>query len=161
MADDRSDSMSRLASRERSKSEPESESEPESQSDPESASPSDDTGETTEGSQSATDAEASGHPTADSADSPPAESATDPRSVAVKDRGSSLFMYLPQSLGNNIDLACQSVNLTYQRESGEKLGKNRYLYPIVLMVGVDTAVELDYEEIVDLVERVDEIEDGH
>ncbi|WP_160135697.1 hypothetical protein [Halococcus salsus] len=157
--------MSRLASRERSKSEPESESEPESksdsQSDPESASPSDDTGESTEGSQSATDADASGHPTVDSADSSSTESATDSRSVAVKDRGSSLFMYLPQSLGNEIDLACQSVNLTYQQESGEKLGKNRYLYPIVLMVGVDTAVDLDYEEIVDLVERVDEIEDGH
>ena len=78
----------------------------------------------------------------------------------VKDRGSNLFMYLPQSLSNEVDLACQSVNLTYQRESGEKLGKNRYLYPIVLLVGIDASADLSYAEIQDLVERIDAMEDA-
>ncbi|GAA0459959.1 hypothetical protein MUK72_17825 (plasmid) [Halococcus dombrowskii] len=82
------------------------------------------------------------------------------RRVNVKDRESNLFMHLPESLANDVDLACQSVNLTYQSESGEKLGKNRYLYPIVLMVGADNAVDLSHEEIQDLVERVDGVEDG-
>ena len=152
MSDDRSDSMSRLASRERDKK-PE-----ESQSDSPSAM--EGTGETTDGSQSATDADAASHPSGDTAESELAENASEARSVSVKDRGSNLFMYLPQSLGNEVDLACQSVNLTYQQESGEKLGKNHYLYPIVLMVGVDAAFDLSAEEISDLVERVDEIEDG-
>lgn len=50
--------------------------------------------------------------------------------------------------------------MVYQRETGEKLGRNRYLYPIILMVGADNAVDLSYDEIQDLVERVDEIEDA-
>ena len=91
-------------------------------------------------------------------DSDTTENASERAAVNVKDRGSNLFMYLPQSLSNEVDLACQSVNLTYQRESGEKLGKNRYLYPIVLMVGIDAAVDLSYEEIRDLVERIDAME---
>lgn len=156
MSDDRSDSMSRLASRERDKKPEESQSESES----DSPSAMEGTGETTDGSQSATDADAASHPSGDTAESELAENASEARSVSVKDRGSNLFMYLPQSLGNEVDLACQSVNLTYQQESGEKLGKNHYLYPIVLMVGVDAAFDLSAEEISDLVERVDEIEDG-
>ena len=95
-----------------------------------------------------------------SSDSATAENASEPAAVTVKDRGSNLFMYLPQSLSNEVDLACQSVNLTYQRESGEKLGKNRYLYPIVLLVGIDAAVDLSYGEIQDLVERIDAMEDA-
>ena len=93
-------------------------------------------------------------------DSDTAENPSERTALTVKDRGSNLFMYLPQSLSNEVDLACQSVNLTYQRESGEKLGKNRYLYPIVLLVGIDTAVDLSYAEIQDLVERVDAMEDA-
>ena len=153
MSDDRNDSMSRLASRERDKKSEESQSESGSNNAPTME-------ETTEGSQPATESETAGHPSDDTSDSGPAENASDTRSVSVKDRGSNLFMYLPQSLGNEVDLACQSVNLTYQQESGEKLGKNHYLYPIVLMVGVDAAFDLSAEEISDLVERVDEIEDG-
>ena len=156
MSDDRSDSMSRLASRERDKEPEESQSESGSNSAPTM----EETQETTEGSQPATESGTAGHPSDDTSDSGPAENASDTRSVSVKDRGSNLFMYLPESLGNEVDLACQSVNLTYQQESGEKLGKNHYLYPIVLMVGVDTAFDLSAEEISDLVERVDEIEDG-
>jgi hypothetical protein len=89
-----------------------------------------------------------------------AESGSEPRSANVKDRGATLFAYLPESLDNTVDLACQSVNLTYQQESGEKLGKNQYLYPIILMVGADNAVDLSYDQIQDLVERVDEVEDA-
>ena len=93
-------------------------------------------------------------------DSVAAENPSERAALNVKDRGSNLFMYLPQSLSNEVDLACQSVNLTYQSESGEKLGKNRYLYPIVLLVGIDTAVDLSYAEIQDLVERIDAMEDA-
>jgi hypothetical protein len=156
MSDDRSDSVSRLASRERDKNPEKSQSESAS----DSPSALEETGETADGSQSATNVDAASHPSGDTSESTPAENASEARSVNIKDRGSSLFMYLPQSLGNEIDLACQSVNLTYQQESGEKLGKNHYLYPIVLMVGVDAAFDLSAEEISDLVERVDEIEDG-
>lgn len=80
--------------------------------------------------------------------------------LTVKDRGSNLFMYLPEALGNEVDLAYQSINLTYQRESGEKLGKNHYLYPIVLLVGIDAAVDLSYEESQVLVERINAMEDA-
>ena len=90
--------------------------------------------------------EAADH-TSTPSDSDTAENPSERAAVNVKDRGSNLFMYLPQSLNNEVDLACQSVNLTYQRESGEKPGKNRYLYPIVLLVGIDAAVDLSYAEI--------------
>jgi hypothetical protein len=91
---------------------------------------------------------------------PSSEPDASEQSMNVKDREATLFAYLPESLNNDVDLACQSVNLTYQRVSGEKLGRNRYLYPIVLMVGADNAVDLSYEQIQDLVERVDEVEDA-
>jgi hypothetical protein len=91
---------------------------------------------------------------------PSSEPDASEQSMNVKDREATLFAYLPESLDNDVDLACQSVNLTYQSESGEKLGRNRYLYPIVLMVGADNAVDLSYEQIQDLVERVDEVEDA-
>ena len=94
----------------------------------------------------------------------PSESAEDTTASAgpinVKDREETLFAYIPESLDTEVDLACQSVNMTYQRESGEKLGRNRYLYPIILMVGADNAVDLSYDEIRDLVERIDDIEDA-
>ena len=80
--------------------------------------------------------------------------------INVKDREETLFAYIPDSLDTEVDLACQSVNMVYQRETGEKLGRNRYLYPIILMVGADNAVDLSYDEIQDLVERIDDIEDA-
>jgi hypothetical protein len=110
--------------------------------------------------ESSQSAEGDGGATNPSVESDAAESASERPAVNVKDREATLFAYLPESLNNDVDLACQSVNLTYQRESGEKLGRNRYLYPIILMVGADDAVDLSYEEIQSLVERVDEVEDA-
>lgn len=138
---DREADMSRLAAREGEKESDESDDSNES--------------ERERGQDSSQSTEGSEGPTGTAG----AESVSE-RRVNVKDRESNLFMHLPQSLANDVDLACQSVNLTYQSESGEKLGKNRYLYPIVLMVGADNAVDLSYEEIQDLVERVDGVEDG-
>jgi hypothetical protein len=148
---DREKDVGRLAAREQEKSEnddsesQENQGSKESQEDKESAQ--DTTQSTDDGANPSSDADA-------------AESGSERRAVNVKDRGATLFAYLPKSLDNDVDLACQSVNLTYQRESGEKLGKNRYLYPIIMMVGADNAVDLSYEEIHDLVERVDEVEDA-
>jgi hypothetical protein len=141
---DRSDDMSRLAAREEQKEG--------SDSDPEGtdASPQEDA---TQRSESAEDTSAS-------SESDTAENATDRAHINVKDREETLFAYLPERLDRQVETACQSVSLTYQRESGEKLGKNRYLYPIVLMVGADNAVDLSHDEIRDLVERVDEMEDA-
>lgn len=90
----------------------------------------------------------------------PSDTENAPERLNVKDRESTAFMYLPESLNNDLNLACQSVKFVYQQETGVELGKNRYLYPIVLMVGVDAAQDLSYDEIQNLVERIDEIEDG-
>jgi len=140
---DRSKNMGRLAAREQERAEDE-ESASSTEQEP-----------SQEPSQRAEEDNGSG-PSSD----PQATDSGSERAVNVKDREETLFMYLPQSLGNDVDLACQSVNLTYQRESGEKLGKNRYLYPIILMVGADNAVDLSYEQIQDLVDRVDKQEDA-
>ena len=131
---DRSDDMGRLAAREQQKEEEQKESDSED-----------------------VDAEQqSSESTSTASDS----DATERTMINVKDREETLFAYLPARLDREVETACQSVSLTYQRESGEKLGKNRYLYPIVLMVGADNAVDLSYDEIRDLVERIDEIEDA-
>jgi hypothetical protein len=146
---DRERDMGRLAAREQDESE-----------DPDNAGQ--DNQESKEGQESTQDAA----PSADDGEgsNPSSEPAVtengSERSINVKDREETLFAYLPKSLDNDVDLACQSVNLTYQQESGEKLGRNRYLYPIILMVGADNAVDLSHDEIQDLVERVDEVEDA-
>lgn len=137
---ERSDEMSRLAAREQQKEESEN-ADATTQ------------GDTTQRSESTED-------TSTASDSDVAESATERTTINVKDRKETLFAYLPELLDRQVETACQSVSLTYQRESGEKLGKNRYLYPIVLMIGADNAVDLSYDEIRDLVERIDEIEDA-
>ena len=137
---DRSDDMGRLASREQQKEDTEDIDTAEQE-------------DTTQHSESAAD-------TSPSSDSDAAENTADRDPINVKDREETLFAYLPERLDRQVETACQSVSLTYQRESGEKLGKNRYLYPIVLMVGADNAVDLSYDEIRDLVERVDELEDA-
>jgi hypothetical protein len=146
---DREKDMGRLAAREQDKSEDTDSVGQERQ----------ESKERQESTQDATHPADDGEGSNPSSQSDVTESASE-RPVNVKDREQTAFMYLPKSLGNDVDLACQSVNLTYQRESGEKLGKNRYLYPIILMVGADNAVDLSYEEIQDLVERVDEVEDA-
>ncbi|WP_273837470.1 hypothetical protein [Halococcus sp. PRR34] len=137
---DREKDMGRLAAREQEK---------------ESDTADDENAERERGQEPSQHTEGSSEPT----DTDEAESVSE-RPVNVKDREETLFAYIPKSLDNDVDLACQSVNFTYQQESGEKLGKNRYLYPIILLVGADNAVDLSYEEIQNLVERVDEVEDA-
>jgi hypothetical protein len=137
---ERSDEMGRLAAREQQKEESENVDITAQES-------------TTQRSKSTED-------TSTASDSDVAESAPERTSINVKDRKETLFAYLPELLDRQVETACQSVSLTYQRESGETLGKNRYLYPIVLMIGADNAVDLSYDEIRDLVERIDEIEDA-
>lgn len=135
---DRSDDMGRLAAREQQKEEEQRESE----------------SEDVDTEQQSESAESTSTSTASDSDS------TERASINVKDREETLFAYLPARLDQQVETACQSVGLTYQRESGEKLGKNRYLYPIVLLVGADNAVDLSYDEIRDLVECIDELEDA-
>lgn len=139
---DRERDMGRLASREQGKDDTENIDSTESES-------------TTESSESA-----SAEDTATPSGSDTTSSAASTGPINVKDREETLFAYLPESLANDVDLACQSVNMVYQRETGEKLGRNRYLYPIILMVGADNAVDLSHDEIQDLVERIDDIEDA-
>lgn len=75
----------------------------------------------------------------------------------VKDRPS-VYMYLPQAYSKDLDIACQMINLTYQRETGDKLPKNRYLYPIVTKVGFENAAELSFEEIQEMKTEIDDID---
>lgn len=75
----------------------------------------------------------------------------------IKDRPA-IFMYLPKTYISDFDLACKRINLTYQQETGEELAKNRYLYPIVAQVGSESAADLDYEEIQELVDEIDDID---
>lgn len=148
---DRNEEMGRLAAREQQNEEENEEEQEESESvDADDASTGEDTPQRPE--------------SAEDTDTPPesdtGESGAERAPINVKDREETLFAYLPERLDRQIETACQSVSLTYQRESGEKLGKNRYLYPIVLMVGADNAVDLSAEEIRDLVERIDDVEDA-
>lgn len=75
----------------------------------------------------------------------------------VKDRPS-VYMYLPKEYSKEVDIACQMINLTYQRETGDKLPKNRYLYPIVSKVGYENAADLSFDEIHELKTEIDEID---
>ena len=75
----------------------------------------------------------------------------------VKDRPS-VYMSLPKEYSSDLDIACQMINLTYQRETGDKLAKNRYLYPIVTKVGHENADDLSFEEIQTLKDEIDAID---
>jgi len=79
--------------------------------------------------------------------------ATEDRSV--KDRPSTL-MYLPESIDRDLDLTFDEVNLTYRREYGEKLEKNRDYYPLVAIHGIDRLREWDAAEIRDALNRLSE-----
>lgn len=81
----------------------------------------------------------------------------DPPVRHVKDRPS-VYMYLPKEYSKEVDIACQMINLTYQRETGDKLPKNRYLYPIVTKVGYENAADLSFDEIHALKTEIDEID---
>lgn len=88
------------------------------------------------------------------------ESSAERAPINVKDREETLFAYIPDMLDRQVEAACSSISSTYHLETGEKLGKNRYLYPIVFLVGADNAMDLDADEIRDLVERIDDVEDA-
>lgn len=82
----------------------------------------------------------------------------DPDAVRhVKDRPS-VYMYLPKEYSKEVDIACQMINLTYQRETGDKLPKNRYLYPIVTKIGYENAADFSFDEIQALKTEIDEID---
>jgi len=67
---------------------------------------------------------------------------------SVKDRPSTL-MYLPEPIHRDLDLTFDEVNLTYRREYGEKLEKNRDYYPLVAIYGIDRLRQWDADEIRD------------
>ena len=154
---DRGEDMSRLAAREQEKEQDKSK---DGDSAGQEGQESQERKESQEGTQDATQPADDGEGANPSSQPDGTESGSERSPINVKDREETLFAYLPKSLDNDVDLACQSVNFTYQQESGEKLGRNRYLYPIILMVGADNAVDLSHDEIQDLVERVDEVEDA-
>jgi hypothetical protein len=92
------------------------------------------------------------------AEAPSDASDDDPDAVRhVKDRPS-VYMYLPKEYSKEVDIACQMINLTYQRETGDKLPKNRYLYPIVTKVGYENAADLSFDEIHTLKTEIDEVD---
>lgn len=83
----------------------------------------------------------------------PAEPAKSGR-ASVKDRPS-VLMYLPEDLRQEMDIRFDEVNAAAKREHGRGVEKNRHWYPLIVSLGLETAGEMDDDE---LLTRLDESE---
>jgi hypothetical protein len=66
---------------------------------------------------------------------------------SVKETWNGLYLYLPDSLKSDFQLAYKSTSLAYQRESGSELPKMRAYYPLVVKLGMEAVEEMDAVEL--------------
>lgn len=75
---------------------------------------------------------------------------------AVKDRDNRVLVYLPQEITQEWEVARDTMKLEWsQNGDGTKLEKLRHIYPILMMVGLEDAKELDAEEIAEYKEMIE------
>lgn len=65
----------------------------------------------------------------------------------VKDTQVGTYMYLPESVRDDLAYQFKLTSAEYERELGEEMEKNRHWYPLVIELGLEQIEEMDPEEI--------------
>lgn len=67
----------------------------------------------------------------------------------VKDTQVGTYMYLPESVRDDLAYQFKLTSAEYERELGEEMEKNRHWYPLVIELGLEQIEEMDPGEIHD------------
>lgn len=65
---------------------------------------------------------------------------------SVKDEQVGTYMYLPESLTEELAYQFKIQSAEYEREIGTAIEKNRHWYPLLLSLGLEQVKEMDPEE---------------
>lgn len=65
----------------------------------------------------------------------------------VKEEWNGTYLYLPDKLKRDFQLAYKSTSLTYQQEVGSELPKMRAYYPLVIKLGVEAVESMDADDL--------------
>jgi len=76
-------------------------------------------------------------------------------SESVKEEFVGTYMYLPESLKQELGPTFKILSAEYERKFGEELEKNRHFYPVVVQYGLDGLAGLDASEVRDRLEELD------
>ena len=75
----------------------------------------------------------------------------------VKERENRFLAYLPESIGDKVDLAEAEIQLTWQKHGdGRDIGKLRHIYPIIMAEGAIAAQDLTADEIADYIDEIEQ-----
>jgi len=85
--------------------------------------------------------------------SKPSESAED--STPVKEEFVGTYMYLPESLKQELGPTFKILSAEYEREFGTELEKNRHFYPLVVKYGLDSLDSFDASDVRERLEESD------
>ena len=77
----------------------------------------------------------------------------------VTDRRHATF-YLAEDLHKRLDRGGKRVSLDYEMEFDAELGKNRYLRPLMLYLGLERLQEMDPEEIRNILDETGVLDDA-
>ena len=67
--------------------------------------------------------------------------------TSVKDDRVGTYMYLPEDQRAELDFAYKELSLTYEREFGDEIEKNRHFYPLLVQAGLEHLDDLDGDAI--------------
>jgi len=74
-------------------------------------------------------------------------SGSDSGTTSVKDDRVGTYMYLPEDQRAELDFAYKELSLTYEREFGDEIEKNRHFYPLLVQAGLEHLDDLDGDAI--------------
>jgi len=74
---------------------------------------------------------------------------------SVKDELVGTYMYLPESLKQDVDRYYKKISGDYEFEYGEEMEKNRHYYQLVVRQGFKTIRDADIEEIHEMMQELD------
>lgn len=74
---------------------------------------------------------------------------------SVKDEFVGTYMYLPESLKQELNPRFKIISAEFEREYGQELEKNRHFYPLVIQYGLDGLDSLDASDIRERLEKLD------
>ena len=77
----------------------------------------------------------------------------DDETTSVKDDRVGTYMYLPEDQRAELDFSYKELSLTYEREFGDELEKNRHFYPMLVQAGLERLDDLDGDAIRERLKR--------
>lgn len=80
------------------------------------------------------------------------------RGTGVKDEQVGTYMYLPESVRDDLAYQFKIQSAEFEREFGEKMEKNRHWYPLVIELGLEQIEGMDPKAIHDRLQHPEEDE---